>query len=118
MRRAPDSLGGPLALIASPLSQQGYDSGYALQVKFLKCGVCVDVHREEGGGIYRSEWNLHRLGEVGLASGGGRPTNRVERPPPTFSTDSGFSSLYRRVATKSRAEPPQTLAGQSTPGAT
>jgi hypothetical protein len=25
------------------------------------------------GGIYRSEWDLHRLGEVGLVLGGGRP---------------------------------------------
>jgi hypothetical protein len=24
------------------------------------------------GGIYRSEWDLHRLGEIGLAPGGGR----------------------------------------------
>jgi hypothetical protein len=43
----------------------------ALQLEFPKCGVCVDFHRE--GGIYRSEWDLHRLGEVGLAPGGGRP---------------------------------------------
>jgi hypothetical protein len=44
------------------------------------------------------------------------PIGRVDRPPPTFSTDSGFSSLCRRVATKARSEPPQTLAGRSTPG--
>jgi hypothetical protein len=25
------------------------------------------------GDIYRGEWDLHRLGEVGLAPGGGRP---------------------------------------------
>jgi hypothetical protein len=31
---------------------------------------CVDFHRE--GGIYRGEWDLHRLGEVSLALGGGR----------------------------------------------
>jgi hypothetical protein len=50
--------------------------------------VCVDFHRE--GGIYRSEWDLHRLGEVGLASGGGRPasqatwlTGQVVQLPPT-----------------------------------
>jgi hypothetical protein len=35
---------------------------------------------------------------------------RVDRPPPTFSTDSGFSSC-RRVATKNRAKLAQTLAG-------
>jgi hypothetical protein len=41
-------------------------------VEFPKCGVCVlDLHCEEG--IYRSKWDLHRLGEVGLAPGGGRP---------------------------------------------
>jgi hypothetical protein len=38
---------------------------------------CVDFHCE--GGIYRGEWDLHRLGEVGLALGGGW----VEWPPPT-----------------------------------
>jgi hypothetical protein len=30
--------------------------------------VCVDFHYE--GGIYRGEWDLHRLREVGLALGG------------------------------------------------
>jgi hypothetical protein len=73
-----------------------------------KLSVCVDFHRE--GGIYRGEWDLHRLGEVGLAPGGG-PGSWVEQPPLTFSTDSGFSSC-RHVATKARAEPPQTLAGR------
>jgi hypothetical protein len=33
--------------------------------------VCVDFHREGGGGIYRGEWDPHRLGEVGLVPGGG-----------------------------------------------
>jgi hypothetical protein len=31
----------------------------------------------------------------------------VKKPPPTFSTNSGFSSSFRRVATKARAEPPK-----------
>jgi hypothetical protein len=38
------------------------------------------------GDIYRGEWDLHQLGEVGLASSGGWPSKRcgrVERPPPT-----------------------------------
>jgi hypothetical protein len=38
------------------------------------------------------------------------PAGQVERPPPTFSTDSGFSSSCRRVATKVQVKPPQTLA--------
>jgi hypothetical protein len=65
---------------------------------------CVDFHHE--GGIYRGEWDLHRLGEVSLVPGGGRrgqatwPVSRVERPPLTFSTDSAFSSSCRCVATK------------------
>jgi hypothetical protein len=45
----------------------------------------------------------------------GRPTHvagQVERPPPTFFTDSAFSSLCRRMETKARVEPPQTLAGR------
>jgi hypothetical protein len=41
----------------------------------------------------------------------------VERLPLTFSTDSAFSSC-RRVATKVRAELPQTLADQPAPGPT
>jgi hypothetical protein len=40
------------------------------------------------------------------------PADRVERPPSTFCTDSGFSSSCRCVATKAQADPPQTLAGQ------
>jgi hypothetical protein len=43
----------------------------ALQVESLNCGVWVNFHHE--GGIYRSELDLHRLGEVSLAPGGGRP---------------------------------------------
>jgi hypothetical protein len=31
------------------------------------------------GGIYRGEWDLHRLGEVGLAPGGGRPAKPFGR---------------------------------------
>jgi hypothetical protein len=77
----------------------------------------LDFHRE--GVIYKGEWDLHRLGEVSLAPGGDRPTkpcgrsaSRVERPPPTLSTDLGFSSSCRHVSTKARAEMPQTLAGR------
>jgi hypothetical protein len=45
----------------------------ALQVESAKCGVCLNFHRGGGGGIYRGEWDLCRLGEVGLVLGGGRP---------------------------------------------
>jgi hypothetical protein len=39
------------------------------------------------GGIYRGEWDLHRLGEVGLAPGGGRATKPRGRP-------AGWSGLH------------------------
>jgi hypothetical protein len=32
---------------------------------------CVNFHRERV--IYQGEWDLHRLGEVGLVPGGDRP---------------------------------------------
>jgi hypothetical protein len=35
----------------------------------------VGFHRE--GGIYRGEWDLHRIGEVGLVLGGGRRPSNV-----------------------------------------
>jgi hypothetical protein len=38
---------------------------------------CLDYHHE--GGIYGGEWDLHRLGEVGLAPGGGRAAKRRGR---------------------------------------
>jgi hypothetical protein len=41
--------------------------------------VCyLDFHRE--GGIYRGEWDLRRLGEVGLAPGGDWPAKPCGRP--------------------------------------
>jgi hypothetical protein len=40
------------------------------------------------------------------------PVGQVEWPPLTFSTDSGFSSSCKHVATKAHAKPPQTLAGR------
>jgi hypothetical protein len=42
----------------------------------------------------------------------GRPSHMAGRLDGAASTDSGFSSLCRRVATKAPAELPQTLAGQ------
>jgi hypothetical protein len=50
-----------------------------LQVEFPGNGVCVHFHLE--GGIYRSEWELHRLGEVSLAPGGGWLAKPRGRPP-------------------------------------
>jgi hypothetical protein len=38
----------------------------------------VDFQRE--GGIYRGEWDLHRLGEVGLVPGGGRAAKQRGQP--------------------------------------
>jgi hypothetical protein len=40
--------------------------------------VCVNFQHE--GGIYRGEWDLHQLGEVGLVLGGGRATQPRGRP--------------------------------------
>jgi hypothetical protein len=39
---------------------------------------CVDFHHE--GGIYRGEWDLHRLREVSLALGGGQAAKPHGRP--------------------------------------
>jgi hypothetical protein len=58
------------------------------------------------------EWDLHRLGQVGLVPGGGRPAKPRARPlGGAASTDSGFSSSCRCVATKAQAELPLTLVG-------
>jgi hypothetical protein len=78
------------------------------------------------GGIYMCKWDLHRLGEVGLVPGGGRLDKSHGRPirwsglhrPPTFNTNSSFSSSCRHVATKAWVEQPQTLAGRPAPGST
>jgi hypothetical protein len=61
----------------------------------------LDFHHD--GGIYRGDWDLHRLGEDSFVSGGGRPGGAA-------STESGFSSSCICVATKAQAGPPQTLA--------
>jgi hypothetical protein len=58
-------------------------------------------------GLNETSTNLERSVWRQVVAGG-----RVERPPPTFSTDSGFSSSCRCVATKALAEPPQTLAAR------
>jgi hypothetical protein len=56
---------------------------------------CVDFHREEG--IYRGEWDLHILGEVGLAPDGGR----VAKPR---SWPAGWTGL-NRLSLPTRASP-------------
>jgi hypothetical protein len=68
----------------------------ALQLEFPKCGVCVDFHHE--GGIYKGEWDLQRLGEVGLVLGGGRVAKSRGRPAEW----SGF----HRLTPPTRASPP------------
>jgi hypothetical protein len=71
---------------------------------------CVDFHRE--GGIYKGEWDHHRLGELGLAPGGGRPAKPHSWPTGWSGIHRlGFSSC-RCMTTKARAEPCQTLVGR------
>jgi hypothetical protein len=67
-----------------------------------ECGVSTFTVR--GGGIYRGEWDLHRLGEVGLAPGGGRaakphgrPVGWVEWPPPTRASPPRIDAWQRRL---------------------
>jgi hypothetical protein len=69
----------------------------ALQVEFPKCGVCIDFHCE--GDIYRGEWDLHRLGEVGLVLGGGR----VAKPRGQVAEWIGL----HRLSPPTQASPPQ-----------
>jgi hypothetical protein len=74
-------------------------------VEFLKCGVCVDFHHE---GVF--------IGVNGTSSDlemsvwcqvvPGRPSHLAGRSRGAASTDSGFSSSCRRVATKFWDEPP------------
>jgi hypothetical protein len=82
-----------------------------LQVENYKMSVVFDFHHEEG--IDKGEWDLHRLGEVGLAPGSGRVV--ADRPDGATSTDSNFSSCCRHVANKAQAEPPQHLADRPAP---
>jgi hypothetical protein len=58
---------------------------------------CVNFHHE--GVIYRGEWDLHRLGEVSLVPGGGRPTKPRGRP-------TEWSGL-QRLSPPTRASPPR-----------
>jgi hypothetical protein len=58
-----------------------------------------------GGGIYRGEWDLHQLEEVGLALGGGRaakPRGRLAR----------WSGLHQ-LSSPTRASPPRVDAWQT-----
>jgi hypothetical protein len=75
---------------------------------------CVNFHHE--GGIYRGEWDLHWLGEVGLTPSGGRSAKPRGRPVGWSGFHRlGFSSSCRRLAPKAWVKPPQTLAGRPTP---
>jgi hypothetical protein len=73
----------------------------------------TDTHASTPGSTGKLRFHLER--SVWCQVVAGRPSHmagqRVERPPPTFSIDSGLSSSCKRVATKARVEPPQTLAG-------
>jgi hypothetical protein len=51
------------------------------------------------GGIYRGEWDLHRLVEVGLVPGGGQLAKPCGRP-------SGWSGLHR-LSPPTQASPPR-----------
>jgi hypothetical protein len=59
---------------------------------------CVDFHCGGGGGIYSGEWDLHRLGEVGLVPGGGRAAKSHDRQV-------GWSGLHQ-LSPPRRASPP------------
>jgi hypothetical protein len=73
---------------------------------------CVNIHHE--GGIYRGEWDIidldrlvwHQVVVCQPSHVAGWPCGAASTD---FSTDSGFSSSCRRMATKARDEPPQTL---------
>jgi hypothetical protein len=72
---------------------------------------CVDFHREGVFiGLNGTSTDLEML--VWLQMVAGWASHVASRLGGAASTDLGFSSLYRRVATKARAEPPQTLAGR------
>jgi hypothetical protein len=70
---------------------------------------CVDFHHEGVFiGVNGTSTDLER--SVWHQVVAGRPSHMNSRPGGAASTDSGFSSLCRRVATMAQAEPPQTLA--------
>jgi hypothetical protein len=66
------------------------------QVESPKCGVCVNFHHE--GCIYRGEWDIHHLGEVGLVIGGGRAAKPFGR--------SVEWSGFHRLSSLTQASPP------------
>jgi hypothetical protein len=71
---------------------------------------CVDFHHEGVFiGVNGTPTNLVR--SVWCQVVAWQPSHMVDRSGGVASTDSGFSSLCRFVATKAWAEPPQTLAG-------
>jgi hypothetical protein len=78
---------------------------------------CVDFHHEEVFiGVNGTSTELER--SVWCHVEAGRPSHMTGRLGRAASTDSAFSSSCRCVATKARAEPPQTLAGRLAPGPT
>jgi hypothetical protein len=74
-------------------------------VEFPKCGVCVDFHREGVFiGVNGTSTNMEM--SVWCQVVAGWLSHVLGRPSGAASTDSGFSSLCRRVATKFWVEPP------------
>jgi hypothetical protein len=63
---------------------------------------CANFHHE--GGFYMGEWDLHRLGEVGLVPGGGRAAKPCSRP--------GRWSGLHRLSPPTRTSPPHVDARQ------
>jgi hypothetical protein len=73
---------------------------------------CVDFHHE-GVFIRVNGTSTNRERSIWCPVVAGWPSHVVGRSGGAASTDSGFSSSCRCVATKAWAEPPQTLAGQA-----
>jgi hypothetical protein len=86
----------------------------ALQLESPKCGVCFDIHREVFIGANGTPTDLDKLIWCHVVAGW--PRRAAGRPCGSASTDSGFSSSCRCVATKARGKPPQTLAMRPAPG--
>jgi hypothetical protein len=75
-----------------------------------ECGVLTFTVRVVFIGVNGTSTNFEGL--VWRQVVARQPSHVVGRTGGAASTDYGFSSSCRRVATKARAEPPQTLAGR------
>jgi hypothetical protein len=78
---------------------------------------CVNFHREGLFiGVNGTSTDLER--SVWRQVVADQPSHMAGQPGEAASTDSGFFSSCRHVATKAQGEPPQTLAGRPAPGPT